>query len=149
MSKLFQEELSKQDKFGLICFLCVIVFLFPYILLQNIIEHVWIDKQANIKVQDPKNLKQGCLYFVGYKNTKYSKNLNHYYIHQDKLFFSDANNTKGYFTHPVPIDEKYRKFYNDVDSYKGTKCYKVIYLHLDYWIAEKTYIYDYLGMEDF
>lgn len=87
MSKLFQEELSKQDKFGLICFLCVIVFLFPYILLQNIIEHVWIDKQANIKVQDPKNLKQGCLYFVGYKNTKYSKNLNHYYIHQDKLFF--------------------------------------------------------------
>lgn len=134
--------------FNIYYYVCLIGLL-VYMVSRFYIGFEYIDKQANIKAQDPKNIKQGCLYFVGYTNTKYTKNEHKYYIHQDELFFSTADGTMGYLGDiaPMTANKKYHQFYDDINKYQQSKCYKVAYIHLDYWVEKETYLYDYFGVE--
>lgn len=114
----------------LLLYFPLIVFLDPY----------WINRQASLKMQDPSNLTTSCVSFVRY--TRLDGRI--YFV--DGITFNDFS-IKVF--EGVPASgKKIRQFYDDVDKYQhSVKCYKVSYLHLDYILAEKTYIYDYFGFE--
>lgn len=102
----------------------IFIITFPFLLIwANVyFSTTWIDKQANIKTQNPKNIKQSCLHFAGYYNTKYAKNNQRYSV--DGIIF-DSSGSMGYLGDDVgnPMTaEKHRQFYDDVDKYQYSKC---------------------------
>lgn len=144
MTDDLQENKEASFWFGLFIIIAMSMIVLHFVL-RLFLDLYWIDRQANIQIQNPNNIKQSCLYFAGYRNTKHGK-LKAYSV--DSITFSYANHTIGSFKGKAPFTaEKARQFYDDVDKYQQSKCYKVAYIHLDYWIVKKTYLYDYFGVE--
>lgn len=122
-----------------------ILLLLLYLPIKFFVGLYWIDRQASIKMQNPNNLTTSCVSFVRY--TRVGGRTTHptteYSV--DGIVF---NSFSMKVFEGTPAWDKIRQFYDDVDKYQhSVKCYKVSYLHLDYILAEKTYIYDYFGFE--
>lgn len=104
-----------------------------------------MDKQAIVKLKDPSNIKQGCLYFVKIYKVKYGTarqyRVNNMTFSDYDMFLKEDNFT------PFKKGDKAQQFYTDTDTYGRSQCYKVAYLQMNYIIVKKTYIYDYFGME--
>lgn len=130
-------------------FVLIFACLFAFAVLQvpaNILANYWINKQAPIKAQDPSNLKQGCLYYVGDKvvGGRTATTVRQYVI--DNLYFSDLDK-RSLSNAPFQSDEKIRQFRTDIEKYGTSKCYQISYLHFDYIIVERFYFYDYFGVK--
>lgn len=124
----------------------VISISITYLLLTAFFHGYWLNRQANIQAKNPSNLKHGCLQFLEYRRVKYESKSRQYFV--NGIEFNDSNLTQGIFLNNAPFNyEKSLQFRADVDKYQQSKCYKVAYIHLDYIIFKKTYIYDYFGVE--
>lgn len=108
------------------------------------LDHYWLDRKANTLAQNPDNIKQDCLYFVKKVGDKHMGSINMYRI--DNITFDEIDKD-AIKNSPYMENEKYRNLNANVETHKQSKCYKVSYIHLDYFISKKTYLYDYFGME--
>lgn len=117
-----------------------------YFIILVFLDHYWLDRQANNLAKNPDNIKQDCLYFV--KNIgvggRTISSAQQYRLN-DIIFDSDSS--MGFLKNPPLTTNKIHQFYDDIENHKQSKCYKVAYIHLDYFISKKTYLYDYFGMQ--
>lgn len=147
MKNMSYHTLEKSPINNLIALLFVIILLFGiiYMVSTTFIEFYWIDKQANDKARNPNNLTISCISFIRITNvgSRTPNPVREFYA--DNLVFYD-NTIETLDNSPMSM-KKMSQFYHDVDKYRDSKCYKVSYLHLDYILAKKTYIYDYFGFE--